>query len=178
MSDIKEKISKLCPVAEFEEGECLLVSVPEKDWYPLAKALKEDPELNFDVLSAVVGNSTEVKNAVIFEGVQVPHYNYVGDSVLGYKAHMGAGAITSNIKADKTNVVVKGNGYALATGLRKMGAMLGDYTDIGCNSVLNPGTIVGRNTNVYPLSMLRGVIPADSIYKGKNEIAAKKKTFD
>ncbi len=127
---------------------------------------------------AVVGNSTEVKNAVIFEGVQVPHYNYVGDSVLGYKAHMGAGAITSNIKADKTNVVVKGNGYALATGLRKMGAMLGDYTDIGCNSVLNPGTIVGRHTNVYPLSMLRGVIPADSIYKGKNEIAAKKKTFD
>ena len=96
----------------------------------------------------------------------------------GAGAHMGAGAITSNIKADKTNVVVKGNGYALATGFRKMGAMLGDYTDIGCNSVCNPGTIVGRHTNVYPLSMLRGVIPADSIYKGKNEIVAKKKTFD
>ena len=128
--------------------------------------------------NAVIGNSTEIKNAVIFDEVQVPHYNYVGDSVLGYKAHMGAGAITSNIKADKTDVVIKGKDYQIPTGLRKCGAMLGDYADIGCNSVLNPGTIVGRYTNVYPLSMLRGVIPTDSIYKNKDEIVTKFKTFD
>ena len=122
---------------------------------------------------AVVGNSTELKNVILFDQVQVPHYNYVGDSVLGYKSHMGAGSITSNVKSDKTLVVVKGNGKKAETGLKKFGAMLGDYVEVGCNSVLNPGTVVGRHTNIYPLSMVRGVIPADSIYKNQNEIAAK-----
>ncbi len=121
----------------------------------------------------VVGNSTELKNVILFNSVQVPHYNYVGDSVLGYKSHMGAGSITSNVKSDKTLVVVKGNGKKAETGLKKFGAMLGDYVEVGCNSVLNPGTVVGRHTNIYPLSMVRGVIPADSIYKNQNEITAK-----
>lgn len=126
---------------------------------------------------AVVGNSTELKNVVLFNRVQVPHYNYVGDSILGYKAHMGAGSITSNVKSDKTLVSVKGEGIAeggvLETGLKKLGAMLGDCVEVGCNSVLNPGTVVGRNSNIYPTSMVRGVIPADSIYKTKTEIAEK-----
>ncbi len=122
---------------------------------------------------AVVGNSTELKNVVLFNKVQVPHYNYVGDAILGYKAHMGAGSITSNVKSDKTLVVVKGSGEEIATGLKKFGAMLGDEVEVGCNSVLNPGTVVGRNTNIYPLSMVRGVVPANSIYKNKNEIAEK-----
>lgn len=122
---------------------------------------------------AVIGNSTELKNVVIFNSVQVPHYNYVGDSVLGYKSHMGAGSITSNVKSDKTLVVVKDGKEEIATGLKKFGAMLGDYVEVGCNSVLNPGTVVGRHTNIYPLSMVRGVVAADSIYKNKNEIAAK-----
>lgn len=122
---------------------------------------------------AVVGNSTEVKNAVIFNSVQVPHYNYVGDSILGYKSHMGAGSITSNVKSDKTLVVVKDGKEEIETGLKKFGAMLGDHVEVGCNSVLNPGTVVGRNTNIYPLSMVRGVVPAGSIYKNRNEIAAK-----
>jgi NDP-sugar pyrophosphorylase family protein len=122
---------------------------------------------------SVVGNSTELKNVVIFDSVQVPHYNYVGDSVLGYKSHMGAGSITSNVKSDKTLVVVKDKKEELATGLKKFGAMLGDHVEVGCNSVLNPGTVIGRNTNVYPLSMVRGVIPADSIYKCAGEIAKK-----
>ena len=122
---------------------------------------------------AVVGNSTEVKNAVIFNSVQVPHYNYVGDSILGYKSHMGAGSITSNVKSDKTLVVVKNGKEEIETGLKKFGAMLGDHVEVGCNSVLNPGTVVGRNTNIYPLSMVRGVVPAGSIYKNLNEIAAK-----
>lgn len=123
---------------------------------------------------AVVGNSTELKNVVLFNGVQVPHYNYVGDSVLGYKAHMGAGSITSNVKSDKTLVVVKGDGICIETGLKKMGAMLGDHVEVGCNSVLNPGTVVGRNTNIYPTSMVRGVVPADSIYKKSAEIVDKR----
>lgn len=122
---------------------------------------------------AVVGNSTELKNAVLFNKVQVPHYNYVGDSVLGFKSHMGAGSITSNVKSDKTLVVVKGEGIAIETGLKKMGAMLGDNVEVGCNSVLNPGTVIGRNSNIYPTSMVRGVIPANSIYKTKTEIAGK-----
>ena len=122
---------------------------------------------------AVVGNSTEVKNAVIFNSVQVPHYHYVGDSILGYKSHMGAGSITSNVKSDKTLVVVKNGKEEIETGLKKFGAMLGDHVEVGCNSVLNPGTVVGRNTNIYPLSMVRGVVPAGSIYKNRNEIAAK-----
>ena len=124
---------------------------------------------------ATVGNSTELKNVVLFNSVQVPHYNYVGDSILGYKSHMGAGSITSNVKSDKTFVVVKGeNGEEIATGLKKFGAMLGDNVEVGCNSVLNPGTVVGSHTNIYPLSMVRGVIPANSIYKNKSEIVTKR----
>lgn len=129
---------------------------------------------------AVVGNSTELKNVVLFNKVQVPHYNYVGDSILGFKAHMGAGSITSNVKSDKTLVVVKGEGastegsISIETGLKKMGAMLGDNVEVGCNSVLNPGTVIGRNTNIYPASMVRGVIPAGSIYKKATEIVEKR----
>ncbi len=122
---------------------------------------------------AVVGNSTELKNAVLFNGVQVPHYNYVGDSILGYKSHMGAGSITSNVKSDKTLVIVRDGKEEIKTGLKKFGAMLGDFVEVGCNSVLNPGTVVGPHTNIYPLSCVRGVIPADSIYKSRSEIAKK-----
>lgn len=122
---------------------------------------------------AVVGNSTELKNVVLFNKVQVPHYNYVGDSILGYKAHMGAGSITSNVKSDKTLVVVKDKEQKVETGLKKFGAMLGDCVEVGCNSVLNPGTVVGRKTNIYPTSCVRGFIPADSIYKNKDEIIKK-----
>ena len=123
---------------------------------------------------AVVGNSTELKNVILFNKVQVPHYNYVGDSILGYKSHMGAGSITSNVKSDKTLVVVKGEGIRLETGLKKMGAMLGDNVEVGCNSVLNPGTVIGRNTNIYPTSMVRGVVPPGSIYKKCTEITPKR----
>ncbi len=114
---------------------------------------------------AVVGNSTELKNCILFDGVQVPHYNYVGDSVLGYKAHMGAGAITANVKADKSNVTLRCRGEAIPTGLRKFGALLGDGADVGCNSVLAPGTVIGRGSRIYPLSMVRGEVPAGHIYK-------------
>ncbi|MBQ8816358.1 MAG: UDP-N-acetylglucosamine pyrophosphorylase [Lachnospiraceae bacterium] len=122
---------------------------------------------------AVVGNSTELKNVVLFNKVQVPHYNYVGDSVLGYKAHMGAGSITSNVKSDKTLVVVKAKEGEIATGLKKMGAMLGDCVEVGCNSVLNPGTVIGKSSNVYPTSCVRGCIPANHIFKNKDEIVLK-----
>lgn len=122
---------------------------------------------------AVVGNSTELKNVVLFNKVQVPHYNYVGDSILGFKAHMGAGSITSNVKSDKTLVVVKSQEENIETGLKKFGAMLGDFVEVGCNSVLNPGTVIGRRSNIYPTSCVRGMIPADSIYKNKNEIVQK-----
>ena len=123
---------------------------------------------------AVVGNSTELKNAVLFNKVQVPHYNYVGDSILGYKAHMGAGSITSNVKSDKKLVVVKDDkGNRIETGLKKFGAMLGDEVEVGCNSVLNPGTVVGRNSNIYPLSCVRGVIPSGHIFKNAKEIVKK-----
>lgn len=118
----------------------------------------------------VVGNSTELKNVVLFNSVQVPHYNYVGDSILGYKSHMGAGSITSNVKSDKTLVVVKNGKKEIKTGLKKFGAMLGDYVEVGCNSVLNPGSVIGSHTNIYPLSMVRGVVPERSIYKNKNEV--------
>lgn len=121
---------------------------------------------------AVVGNSTELKNVILFNKVQVPHYNYVGDSVLGFKSHMGAGSITSNVKADKTLVTVHGD-EEIDTGLKKFGAMLGDNVEVGCNSVLNPGTVIGPKSNVYPCSMVRGCIPANSIYKKKGEIAEK-----
>ena len=119
---------------------------------------------------AVVGNSTELKNVILFNKVQVPHYNYVGDSILGYKAHMGAGSITSNVKSDKKLVIVKNKEEKIETGLKKFGAMLGDNVEIGCGSVLNPGTVIGKNTNVYPLSSVRGVVPSNSIYKRQNEI--------
>ena len=114
---------------------------------------------------SVVGNSTEIKNDIIFNTVQVPHYNYVGDSILGYKSHMGAGSITSNVKSDKTLVTVRGAGESMATGLKKMGAMLGDYVEVGCNSVLNPGTVIGRESQIYPLSCVRGEVPERSIWK-------------
>lgn len=122
---------------------------------------------------AVVGNSTELKNVILFNKVQVPHYNYVGDSILGYKSHMGAGSITSNVKSDKTLVVVKAGEEEFITGLKKMGAMLGDHVEVGCNSVLNPGTVIGRNSNIYPTSCVRGFVPAGSIYKKQGEIAEK-----
>ena len=123
---------------------------------------------------SVVGNSTELKNVVLFNRVQVPHYNYVGDSVLGYKSHMGAGSICSNVKSDKKLVVVKNGEEKIETGLKKFGAMLGDHVEVGCGSVLNPGTVIGRNTNIYPLSPVRGCVPADSIYKKAGDIVKKK----
>lgn len=124
--------------------------------------------------NCVVGNSCELKNVILFDNVQVPHYNYVGDSVLGYRSHMGAGSITSNVKSDKTLVVVKNyDGENIETEIKKFGAILGDNVEVGCNSVLNPGTIIGRNTNIYPLSRVRGVVPADSIYKDADNIVAK-----
>ena len=120
----------------------------------------------------VVGNSVELKNVILFDGVQVPHYNYVGDSILGYKSHMGAGAVTSNVKSDKTPVVIHGE-QQWQTGRKKVGAMLGDFVEVGCNSVLNPGTVIGRHSNVYPLSCVRGVIPENHIYKDKDNIIQK-----
>ena len=123
---------------------------------------------------AVVGNSTELKNAVLFNKVLDPHYNYVGDAVLGYKSHMGAGSICSNVKSDKKLVVVKDGDEEIETGLKKFGAMLGDHVEVGCGSVLNPGTVIGRNSNIYPLSPVRGCVPADSIYKNAKEIVKKK----
>lgn len=122
---------------------------------------------------AVVGNSTELKNVILFNKVQVPHYNYVGDSILGYKAHMGAGSITSNVKSDKTLVVVRAGDETIETGLKKFGVILGDNVEVGCNSVLNPGTIVGRSSNIYPLSMVRGYVPEASIYKKAGEVVEK-----
>ncbi len=123
--------------------------------------------------NCVVGNSVELKNVILFDGVQVPHYNYVGDSILGFKSHMGAGSLTSNVKSDKSLVVIHGE-TEIPTGLKKVGAFLGDFAEVGCNSVLNPGTVIGRNANVYPQSNVRGVVPANSIYKTANVIVEKK----
>lgn len=123
--------------------------------------------------NSVVGNSTEIKNAIIFDNVQVPHFNYVGDSILGYKSHMGAGSFTSNVKSDKTNVTLTVDGEKIETGMRKFGAVLGDFVEVGCNSTLNPGTIIGRHTNVYPNSCVRGIISAWHIYKNKENIVTK-----
>lgn len=123
---------------------------------------------------SVVGNSTEVKNSLIFDCVQVPHYNYVGDSVLGYRSHMGAGSITSNVKSDKTLVKATVNGRRIETGMKKFGAMIGDYVEVGCGSILNPGTIIGKNTNIYPLSSVRGSVAPNSIYKKAGEVAEKR----
>ncbi len=122
---------------------------------------------------AVVGNSTELKNVILFNKVQVPHYNYVGDSILGYKAHMGAGSITSNVKSDKKLVIVKNKEEQIETGLKKIGAMIGDEVEVGCGSILNPGSVIGKHTNIYPLSSVRGVVAENSIYKNKNEIIEK-----
>lgn len=122
----------------------------------------------------VVGNSSEVKNAVFFDGVQIPHFNYVGDSILGYKAHMGAGAIISNVKGDKTDVQINGKDFVYTTNLKKFGAILGNFVEVGCNSVINPGTVICENTQIYPLSCVRGVIPSNSIYKSKSQIIPKK----
>lgn len=122
---------------------------------------------------AVVGNSTELKNCILFDKVQVPHYNYVGDSILGYKSHLGAGAITSNVKSDKTNVSILLEKEKYNTNLKKFGAIIGDNVEVGCGTVLNPGTVVGKNTNIYPLSMVRGYVPQNSIYKNCNDIVEK-----
>lgn len=123
--------------------------------------------------NCVVGNSTELKNVVLFDNVQVPHYNYVGDSILGYKSHMGAGSITSNVKSDKTLVVVKSSEEQIPTGRKKFGAILGDFVEVGCNSVLNPGTVIGRHSNIYPVSCVRGVVPQNSIFKSQDSIISK-----
>lgn len=123
--------------------------------------------------NCVVGNSTELKNVILFNNVQVPHYNYVGDSILGYKSHMGAGSITSNVKSDKTKVTIRYEGDVIETGLKKMGAILGNYVEVGCGTVMNPGTIIGSNTNIYPLSMTRGYIPKGSIYKRQGDVVEK-----
>ena len=125
--------------------------------------------------NCVVGNSVELKNVILFDSVQTPHYNYVGDSILGYKSHMGAGSITSNVKSDKTLVAVKNEGEKIETGRKKFGAVLGDFVEVGCNSVLNPGTVVGPRSNIYPLSCVRGAVPADSIYKTGGVIVKKEK---
>ena len=124
--------------------------------------------------NCVVGNSVELKNVILFDNVQVPHYNYVGDSILGYRSHMGAGSVTSNVKSDKTLVVIKSADQQIPTGIKKVGAMLGDFVEVGCNSVLNPGTVIGRNSNVYPTSCVRGVIPANSIWKNNGTVVEKK----
>lgn len=124
--------------------------------------------------NCVIGNSVELKNVILFDNVQVPHYNYVGDSILGYKSHMGAGSVTSNVKSDKTLVVVKNGEEQIPTGLKKFGAILGDFVEVGCNSVLNPGTVIGRHTNIYPTSCVRGMVPADSIWKTGGVVVAKK----
>ncbi len=123
--------------------------------------------------NCVVGNSVELKNVILFDNVQTPHYNYVGDSILGYKSHMGAGSVTSNVKSDKTLVVVKDGQEQMPTGLKKFGAMLGDFVEVGCNSVLNPGTVIGRHSNVYPTSCVRGVVPANHIWKTGGVVVAK-----
>jgi len=124
--------------------------------------------------NCVVGNSVELKNVILFDNVQTPHYNYVGDSILGYYSHMGAGSITSNVKSDKKNVIVHGSGEQMETGMHKFGAMLGDHVEVGCNAVCNPGTVIGRNSNVYPTSCVRGVVPENSIYKNNGEIVPRK----
>ena len=125
--------------------------------------------------NCVIGNSSELKNVIIFDNVQTPHYNYVGDSILGYKSHMGAGSITSNVKSDKTDIIIKCGGQTIETGMRKIGAMLGDYVEVGSNSVLNPGTIVCKNSNIYPTCCVRGIVPENSIYKTDGTIVSKKK---
>lgn len=182
------KLGSMLPEDKFEQkGENVWIAKSAKV-YPSAfingpAIIDEDAEIRHCAFirgnaivgkGAVVGNSTELKNVILFNKVQVPHYNYVGDSILGFKAHMGAGSITSNVKSDKTLVVVKAGEERYETGLKKFGAMLADNVEVGCNSVLNPGTIIGKETNIYPVSRVRGFVPPHSIYKGQDEIVAKK----
>ena len=191
LSEIGDFIKKIGPTldpAEFEQkGEDIWIAKSAKVWPTVSITgpciIGRDAEVRQCAFirgkaivgdGAVVGNSTELKNVILFNKVQVPHYNYVGDSVLGFKAHMGAGAVTSNVKQDKKNVTILFKGQKVETGLRKFGAMLGDNVEVGCNSVLNPGTVVGRFSNVYPLSCVRGFVPAHSIYKTGGVIVAKK----
>ncbi|HIX58212.1 MAG TPA: UDP-N-acetylglucosamine pyrophosphorylase [Candidatus Blautia gallistercoris] len=190
LPEIKEFILKLGPTLSPEEYDCVdgniwiaksAVVAPTASIHGPA-IIGKDTEVRHCAFirgnaivgeGCVVGNSTELKNVVIFNSVQVPHYNYVGDSVLGYKSHMGAGSICSNVKSDKKLVVVKGEKEQIETGLKKFGAMLGDHVEVGCGSVLNPGTVIGRNCNIYPLSSVRGCVPANSIYKNKDAIVQK-----
>ena len=161
------KTAKLAPTAYI--GECIIIDAGAE--------VRHGAFIRGNALvgaGSVVGNSTELKNVILFDGVQVPHYNYVGDSVLGYKSHMGAGAITSNVKNDRSLVTVTIGGERIETGLKKFGAILGDHVEVGCNSVLNPGSVIGRETSVYPLSFVRGCIPTGSIYKKQGEIAEKR----
>ena len=160
------KTATVAPTAGF--GECVIIG-PNADVRHGA-FIRENALIGENV---VVGNSTELKNVILFDNVQVPHYNYVGDSILGYKAHMGAGAITSNVKSDKSLVTVNVDGTRHPTELKKCGAILGDHVEVGCNSVLNPGVVIGRNSAVYPLSMVRGFVPANSIYKRQGEVVEK-----
>ena len=160
------KSAKIAPTAEIK-GPCVICDRAE---------VRQGAFLRGAALvgcGAVVGNSTELKNCILFDGVQVPHYNYVGDSILGYRAHMGAGAITSNVKGDRSPVTVRLGVRRIETRLLKLGALLGDHVEIGCNSVLNPGTVIGRHSNVYPLSSVRGYVPRNSIYKGNGIVVEK-----
>lgn len=191
LSEIGDFIKKLGPTLDPEEyelkGEDIWIAKSAKIWPTVSITgpciIGKDAEVRQCAFirgkaivgeGAVVGNSTELKNVVLFNKVQVPHYNYVGDSVLGYKSHMGAGAVTSNVKQDKKNVTIAFNGQKIETGLRKFGAMLADNVEVGCNSVLNPGTVVGTFSNIYPLSCVRGFVPSHSIYKTGGVIVKKK----
>lgn len=190
LKDLIIELGKTLPEEEFEEvEEHVWISKSAKifpNTYIASPAIiDEDAEIRFGAFirgsafvgkGAVVGNSCEIKNSVLFDKVQVPHYNYVGDSVLGYKAHMGAGSITSNVKSDKTDIVVKNGVKSMETNLRKFGAVLGDGVEIGCSSVLNPGTVIGRNTNVYPLASVRGYVEANSVFKQEGNIVQKYKS--
>jgi NDP-sugar pyrophosphorylase family protein len=186
---IRELGPKLDPAIYEQRGEDIWVaksaSIFESAYLHGPLIIDEDAEIRHCAFirgnaivgkGSVVGNSTELKNVILFNTVQVPHYNYVGDSILGYRSHMGAGSITSNVKSDKTLVTVKdiyGSKEEIETGLKKFGAMLGDYVEVGCNSVLNPGTVIGAHSNIYPLSRVRGVIPAESIFKDAEHVVKK-----
>ncbi len=188
IKDFIVKLGKTLPEDRFEEIKENVWVAKSANVYPTAyingpAIIDEEAEVRHCAFirgsaivgkKAVVGNSTELKNVVLFNNVQVPHYNYVGDSILGYKAHMGAGSITSNVKSDKTLVVVKDGKEEIETGFKKFGAMLGDNVEVGCNSVLNPGSVIGRNTNIYPTSMVRGVVPENSIFKKADNIVEKR----
>lgn len=188
ISDFIRKLGETLPKDRYEKkGDCVWIAKSAKvmptAWIQGPAIIGEETEVRHCAFirgnalvgdGCVVGNSTELKNVILFDGVQVPHYNYVGDSVLGYKAHMGAGSITSNVKSDKSLVVIKNGTECIETGIKKVGAFLGDFVEVGCGSVLNPGTVIGKESNVYPLSPVRGVVPPYSIYKNQNEIVQKR----